>query len=73
MTGYKQAIMDATGVSEDDVAVVEGIMREDNRGVLDDLTERQFDRAAQAAHEALLALEEEGHHDVVDYYRQRGA
>jgi hypothetical protein len=74
MSGYRQDIMDATGASEEDAALVEGIMRDDNRGILSDLTERQFDAQARAAHEvAKVLLADAEYADVVTYYRGRGA
>ena len=70
--GYRQDIMDATGASEEEAKVVEGIMRDDNRGILSDLTERQFDAQARAAYSVVLALLEKAEYaDVVDYYRGR--
>jgi hypothetical protein len=76
-SGYRQDIMDATGASEEEAAVVEGIMRDDNRGILSDLTERQFDKQARANYEALKAMQslftDQEYAEVVAYYRGRGA
>lgn len=72
MSGYKRAIADAIHTDQD-LDLVEGIMRDDNHGLLDDLTERQFDARARAAYVAAQELLASEQADVVAYYRKRGA
>ena len=59
MYGYHRAIVEATGCDPADAEAIEEVMRID-RPTLDSLTRRDFDRLAQAAHEALPQIRAEG-------------
>lgn len=70
---YKTAIMKATGCSHEVAAVVEGLMREDNGGVLDSLPPRSFDRQAKRAFRNYAELRAAGENETIEYFRKKGA
>lgn len=73
MGGYKAAIMKATGCTHEAAPVVEGLMREDNGGVLDSLPPASFNRQAQRAFRTYAELRSAGETETIEYFRKRGA
>lgn len=72
LTGYKQAIINDCGCSPEEVAAVEGIMRDRNGGVLDGLYPDEFRYEARISYEILEILAAE-HPELVADFKRRGA
>lgn len=73
MAGYKAAIMQATGAPFDDLAILEGIMREVSGGALDSLTPGEFNAAAKEARDGLEQLRRDEEDDLIEHFRQAGS
>lgn len=73
MSGYKASIMQATGAPYEDLAILEGIMRDNEDGTLDGLTPGQFNSAAKLAQHTLGQLREHEEFDLIEQYRREGS
>lgn len=63
--GYKQHIVWATHCDARNVDAIEGVMRDQNDGVLDNLSLDEFVALARTAHRAVTWMREQGGHDDV--------